>query len=180
MQGPCRRCGSQLARGTPPGPPGTHASSQFWYTSFIPVFLHIYHLMAQHSLLRVLCLSGGYSLFTHIFHIQVFSHLSSGVLLSSELSMLYLDLHLYHSTRFAWPCLARGKPLSPQYTFFIPVLAHMFNLSFATNVLFKLSNLNFSLHQWHGTCCAQPACQGQAHWTSQSTCLIPVLTLILS
>ena len=106
---PCLRCWSQLAGGTPPGPPGTHASSQFWYTSLIPVFLHIFHLMAQHSLPRVLCLDAGYSLFTHFFHVQV----SSGVLLSPESSMLYLDLHLYHSTHFARPCLARGKPLVP-------------------------------------------------------------------
>ena len=110
---PCLQCRSQLAGGMPPGPPGTHASSQFWYTSLIPVFLHISHLMAQHSLPRVLCLGGGYSLFTHIFHIQVFSHLSSGVLLSSESSIFYLHLHLDHSTRFARPCLARGKPLVP-------------------------------------------------------------------
>ena len=68
---PCLQCWSQLAGGTPPGPPGTHASSQFWYTSLIPVFLHISHLMAQHSRPRVLCFGGGYSLFTHIFHIQV-------------------------------------------------------------------------------------------------------------
>ena len=78
---PCLRCWSQLAGGKPPGPPGTHASSQFWYSSSIPVLVHN-------------------------------SHLSSGVL-SSESSILYLDLHLYHSTRFAWPCLARGKPLVP-------------------------------------------------------------------
>ena len=43
---PCLWCRSQLAGGTPPGPPGTHASSQFWYTSLIPVFLHISYLMA--------------------------------------------------------------------------------------------------------------------------------------
>ena len=40
---PCLRCRSQLAGGTPPGPPGTHASSQFWYTSLIPVSLHIFN-----------------------------------------------------------------------------------------------------------------------------------------
>ena len=141
---PCLWCWSQLAGGMPPGPPGTHAWSQFWYSCLIPVFVHT-------------------------------SHLSSGVLLSSESSMLYLDLHLYHSTHFAWPCLARGT-WSPKYTFFIPVLVHMFNPCFATNVLFKLSKLHFSLHQWHGTCCTQPACQGQAPWTTQSTCSIPVLT----
>ena len=76
------------------------------------------------------------------------SQLSSGVLLSSESLMLYLDLHLYHSTHFAQPCLARGK-----------ALVHMFNLCFATNVLFKLSKLHFSLHQWHGT---RIPSQGQA------------------
>ena len=43
---------------------GMHASSQFWYTCLIPV------------LPRVLCLGGGYSLFTHIFHIQVFTDLN--------------------------------------------------------------------------------------------------------
>ena len=79
---PCLWCWSQLAGGKPPGPPGMHASSQFSYSSLIPVLVHN-------------------------------SHLSSGVLLSSESSMLYLDLHLYHSTRFARLCLARGKPLVP-------------------------------------------------------------------
>ena len=177
---PCLRCGSQLAGGKPPGPPGMHALSQLWYSCLIPVLVHN-------------------------------SHLSSGVLLSSESSMLYLDLHLYHSTHFTQPCLARGKalvhmfnlcfatnvlfkspklhfslhqwhgtcfarpclprgkPLGPQYTCSIPVLVHLFDLCFSTYVLLKLSKLHFNLHQWHGTHCTQPACQGQAPWTSESS-----------
>ena len=84
--------------------------------------------------------------------------------------MLHLDLHLYHRTRFTWPCLARGKPLVPQYTCSIPVLVHMFNLCFSTYVLLKLSKLHFNLHLCHGTCWAQPGCQGKSPYT----CLIPV------
>ena len=76
---PCLRCRSQLAGGMPPEPPGMHASSQFWYTSLIPVFLCITTTMAQYSRQRVLCLGGGYSLFTHTFHtfhIHVFTGLN--------------------------------------------------------------------------------------------------------
>ena len=92
---PCLQCRSQLAGGTPPGPPGTHAWSQFWYSCWIPVLVHS-------------------------------SHLSSGLLLSSESSMLYLDLHLHHSTRFARPCVARGL---------ISVLLLMFYLSYQSYTL---------------------------------------------
>ena len=62
-----------------------------------------------------------------------------------------------------------ASPWAPQYTCSIPVLIHMFNLCFSTYVLLKLSKLHFNLHQWHGTHSAQPACQGQAPWTSESS-----------
>ena len=78
-----------------------------------------------------------------------------------------------HSLHSAMPC--QGQAPGPPVHIFIPVLVHMFNLCFATNVLLKLSKLHFSLHKWHGTRCAQPACK-EAPWTSQCTCLIPVLT----
>ena len=78
-----------------------------------------------------------------------------------KLSKLHFSLHQWHGSRFAWPCLPRGKPLGP------PV--HMFNLCFSTYVLLKLSKLHFNLHQWHGTHHTQPACQRQAPWTSKSS-----------
>ena len=102
------------------------------------------------------------------------SHLSSGVLRSSESSMLYFDLHLYHSTRFARPCLARGKPLVPPVHIFYSSLGtpwhslrsaslpeaspldlpvHMFNPSSDTHFILiikvkLLSNLSNPDHQW--------------------------------
>ena len=41
---PCLRCWSQLAGGTPPGPPGTHVQSQLWYSCLIPVLVHTSYL----------------------------------------------------------------------------------------------------------------------------------------
>ena len=85
-----------------------------------------------------------------------------------------------HSLRLAMPC--QGQAPGPPSTHFLFLFWYTFLISLLLLMfyLFKLSNLHFSLHQWHGTRSARPACQRQAPWTSQSTHIIPVLTLILS
>ena len=112
----CLWCWNQLARGKPPGPPGTHVQSQFWCTCLIPVLVHTSHGTV------------------HIFHS------SSGALLSSESLML----HLYHSIHSAWPCLASGKPLVPpvhtfyfqfQFTYSISILLFMLYLNYQSHTL---------------------------------------------
>ena len=53
-----------------------HSPCTPFYTSPIPVLSHIFHLMAQHSLMQVLYLGPDYSLFILILHIKVFKILN--------------------------------------------------------------------------------------------------------
>ena len=142
---------------------------------------------AGHSLL------GAHPLdpLVHMLNPSSGTHLYSQFWYTLLISVVVYFIHLNHQC-YTYTCtyttalallghaLPGASPWSPQYTFLISVQVHMFNLSFATNVLFKLSNLHFSQHQWHGSHSAWPACQGQALWTFQCTCFISVLTHTLS
>ena len=96
---------SQLARGTPPGPPGTHVSSQFSHTCFIPVLVHIFHLLAQHllmhscALVQAPCPLHQYSclipVMVHIFHLMAQCSLMLSCVLESP----------YHQYQFRYTYL---------------------------------------------------------------------------
>ena len=140
----CLQCGSQLAGGTPPGPPGTHALSQFWYTCFIPVLVHIFNPsflthLSSHGTAHCCecCALVVVTAVSHTFFIY------SYFLISVLVYFFHLNHQFYTQTCTYTTALTSlghalpgASPWSPQCTFFIPVLVHMFNLCFATNFLF--------------------------------------------
>ena len=152
---------------------GTHFSSQFWYTSFIQIINVILRpgLITQHSLHSAMPCQGQAPgpPSTHFLFLFWYT-----CLISLLLVMFYLSYQTYTlacTNGMALTVLSHAfpgaSPWAPQYTCSTPVLVHMFNLRFSIYVLLKLSKLHFNLDQWHGTHCTQPACQGQAPWTSQ-------------
>ena len=166
-----------------------HAPWTPWYTCFIPVLVLIFnpssltHLSSHGTALTAASAVPWWWLQPFHTHFSYTGIFSSQFWCTSFIWIINLILKPalipQHSLRSAMPCQGQAPGAPSRHFLFLFWYTSLISLLLLMFYLFKLSSFHFSLHQWYGTRCAQPACQGQAPWTSQSTCLIPVLTVIL-